>query len=152
MSVTRGGILHAVRLCSIISPIFLAEGACTSVGSPDWVVQRAVIQDPPAQPLSLTVPAAIRAGAATAVTLRTIGGRYCTRLGPTQVAAAGMLVTLEPYDSVYVGELDCPTLPWEFVHTVDITFPAAGRATLRVVGRQRGVPDVVTVDTVLDVQ
>jgi hypothetical protein len=152
MSVTRASILRAVRLCSMISPIFLGESACTSVGSPDWVAQRAVIQDPPAEPLSLTLPAAIRAGATTAITLRTIGGRYCTRLGPTQVTAAGMLVTLEPYDSVYVGELDCPTLPWDFAHTVDITFPVAGRATLRVAGRQRGLPDVVTVDTVLDVQ
>jgi hypothetical protein len=98
------------------------------------------------------LPATIRAGVATSVTLRTIGYRYCTRLGPTDVTAAGMVVTLEPYDSAYVGELDCPGLPGHFLHTVGITFPAAGLATLRVIGLQAGSADVVTVDTVLDVQ
>jgi hypothetical protein len=116
------------------------------------VAQRAVIEDPPAEPLSLDLPATITAGVPTAVTVRTIGLRYCTRLGPTDVTAAGMVVTLEPYDSAYVGRLDCPGLPGRFVHTVDITFPAAGVGTLRVMGLREGSPDVVAVDTVLHVQ
>jgi hypothetical protein len=63
-----------------------------------------------------------------------------------------MVVTLEPYDSVYVGDVDCPGLPGGFLHTVHVTFPAPGMGTLRVIGRGGTSLDLVAIDTVLNVQ
>lgn len=153
MSPIRTFSLRPVRSAFVWSLILTLDLACSSVGAVDWEVQRAVIQYASGEPLSLALPGTVSAGAPTTITLRTQGTRYCTRPGRTDLSAAGMVVTLEPYDSVYVGDFaDCPTVPCDCAHTVNITFPSAGAATLRVIGRRGISPGVVTVDTVLNVQ
>jgi len=137
---------------SIVLAILALGTACSLLNQGDWGVARAVIQGSAEDPVSLELPATITAGVATPVSLRTDGTRYCTRPSHTVVSTAGMVVTLEPYDSIYVGDLACPSVPCVCAHTVNITFPAAGVGTLRVMGRRGISLAVVVVDTVLNVQ
>jgi hypothetical protein len=133
-------------------PLLAVEAACTAVAGVDWTVERAVIQYSEADALALQLPATITSGVPVAITLRTEGTRYCTKPERTEVTAADGIVTLEPYDSVYVGNLACPSVPCDCAHVVSVTFPAPGTVTLRVIGRRGIAPDAVAVDTVLDVQ
>jgi hypothetical protein len=152
MAVGRTEFPRLLRSAYLICLVLGVSAACTSLGGVDWTVERAAIQHQAGDHLSLQVPATITAGVAATITLRTEGTRYCTRPSRTDVSAAGMLVTLEPYDSAYVGSLPCPSVPCDCAHTVNITFPSSGVATLRIIGRRGISADVVAVDTVLDVQ
>lgn len=142
----------AIRSRSIVWPILALGTACALLGDEAWHVERAVIQHSAEDRISLELPATITAGVATPVTLRTEGTRFCTHPSHTAMSSAGMVVTLEPYDSIYVGDLSCPSVPCDCAHTVNIIFPGAGVGTLRVLGRRGLSVAVVVVDTVLNVQ
>jgi hypothetical protein len=152
VSSTKVALLRFVRWRSVVWPLLAVETACTPVTGVDWRVERGVIQYSQADPLSLQLPATVTSGVPAAITLRTKGSRYCTKTDRTEVTTATKIVTLEPYDSVYVGNLSCPDIPCDCAHVVSVTFPAAGAVTLRVVGRRGVSPDAVAVDTVLVVQ
>jgi hypothetical protein len=152
MAASRHRIMNAaLRGCSWW-PIVLVAAGCGILGGDDWYLDRAAILYGVDDTLALQSPATFTAGVAASVTFRTEGWRDCTRPGPTDVSVSDMLVTLAPYDSGLLGNHICPDVPCDCRHTVSITFPSAGRGTLRVIGRRVTPPAIVTVDREVDVR
>ena len=123
--------------------------ACGLFGPDDWEVRRGVIVERPQDPVDLQIPATVTAGEPTTITLRT-HGNGCVFPARTVSGRAGAVLTLEPYDSLLVrGDVLCVDVPCLCLHAVDVTFPAPGRVTIRVVGLLRGHDGTVTRDSVI---
>lgn len=123
-------IVHPIRL---IAWAAVAVAACDWLAEPHWTLERAVIELTPPDSFELWVPEVVRAGLPTDVSVTTYGGG-CTEAGPTEANLQGMLFSLEPYDSLNYVDGNCTDILRWFRHTVTVTFPERGSATIRVIG------------------
>jgi hypothetical protein len=110
-----------------------SSGACHN-DQLQWEIRRGVVYLAAYDSIPVSFPPVIHADVPATITVWTQGRGHCDR-GParTDFAQTGMVLTVEPYDSVLIGTLECIHGD-AFAHSVRVTFPEAGTATLRVVG------------------
>ena len=113
-------------------PALLILSACDVSGGPDWHLRRGVITNFD-DSLSLQVPDTIRSGQPATLRVWTHGDR-CVLPAYTDQHLTATVLTVEPYDSVLVGDVNCPSAPCLCSHDVTVLFAQPGDVTLRVVG------------------
>ena len=133
------------------SVMVIVAVACGLLGGGDAPFIRAEVLGRAPETLLLEFSGTVHAGVTATVVLRTIGSRDCTRPGPVYVSGSGMVVTLEPYDTTYVGHGECSDVAMLFPRAVNVTFPDSGQGTIRIIGRRESPPAVVTVDREVEV-
>jgi hypothetical protein len=137
---------------ALLAAIAVAGGTCTEPTGPDRrVVDGVVYERRPSvlvfaggEAVRVTSPDTVTAGVPFPVTIVTYGGG-CILLGETAVAVSGLFAELRPFEWFVTpsANVACTDDIRRLEHTATVTFPTAGRATLRVLGRQ--LPDEGTV-------
>jgi hypothetical protein len=89
-------------------------------------------------PVQIAAPDTVAVGAPAVVVVTTYGGG-CISQGETEITAAGLVAEVRPYD-YFVTRLPsngaCPDVLYVYEHVATLRFWRAGRATVRVVGRE----------------
>jgi hypothetical protein len=82
---------------------------------------------------TLTAPDTVTHGALFAVQIQTIGGGCTQEASGTDVTVTGQTVEIRPTDRTVVRN-DCPSNLIYISHTANVQVPAAGVATIKVIG------------------
>ena len=98
-------------------------------------------------PVEITAPDAVTAGAPFAVTVTTYGNG-CVALGETRVTVSGLTVVVEPFDWVAQQPpgAACPEQLILFSHLATVEIVERGTATLRVRGRREPGGELLEVE------
>ena len=140
---------HMTRPVMMLIAGMGALPACGLFDPSDWEVRRGVLVALADDTLQLRLPATVTAGESATITIQTRGDS-CVVPAHTASSLVGMVLTVEPYDSVRVGgDVICQSVPCGCIHAVDVAFPESGNATLRVVGLGGSSGAVVTMERAL---
>lgn len=113
----------------------LVASLCLGCSEPDWVTTAGTLNASADRTVALTRPAHVLAAAPFDVTVQTFGSSNCTRTERLDLAVAGNLARLAPYDRVPASDQTaCFRDLAPFAHSGTVQFGTAGPATLRVVG------------------
>ena len=121
------------NILGLVSLSVLLLPGCEILAVSDWEVRRAVIPllDEGSGYVTISSPAV--AGEVATITVTT-SGNSCFSPAYTHFQLDDMVLTIEPYDSVRVGDILCLSVPCGCRHVVEVAFPRTGEATLRVIG------------------
>lgn len=125
--------MRRVIHCSAWPLAILFLVGCGAVVGPDERRRVGVI-DFYDQPSVIVVPDTVRAGEDFQVSVRTYGGG-CVSRDTTEVAVAGRLAQVVPYD-LHSGQSACLDVLRSFDHQTAVRFDEPGDAEVRVVGRR----------------
>lgn len=128
---TRIPIPTTVRRAALMLGL-LPITACSGLLGPEDETRLGVISFYD-DPLVITVPDTVSAGAPFELSVRTYGGG-CIRPNGTLVQVEGRAVTVAPYD-VHSGHDYCPDVLRIFDHDATVTLHEAGLAEIRIRGR-----------------
>lgn len=128
-------------------PLMLLLGGCPPTGPHSPALRMGVIEFYQ-QPVEVEAPDEAVAGVPIRVTVKTFGGG-CVRKSHTEAGVSELVGTVVPWDldqTLADPDVVCTEELRIFEHTAELTFPAAGEATVRVHGLRQPGMETVTVE------
>ncbi len=135
-------------------PLLLLLGGCPPTGSTPQAALRMGVIDFHQQPAEVEVPDEGVVGVPIRVSVKTFGGG-CVRKSHTQATVTELTGTVVPWDldrTLVDPDAVCTEELRIFEHTAELTFLAAGEATVRVHGLRQPGMDTVTVERPVQVR
>lgn len=125
------------RLRDLVVVGMVALGGC--ITGPD--AERVVGTVDPSRPSFFVTPQTVTAGQAFEVQVTTILGG-CDRPGDTEVAVTTATATVTPFDIRNASGPNCASVQAFFDHSAEVTFTAAGAATVVLRARDESGQDI----------
>jgi hypothetical protein len=113
--------------------------------------RRLAVIGPFADTVVVEVPAAATRGVGFDVAV-TSYGNGCFEQADTEVEVSGLTATVDPYQLVAVGDVNCLDQGRTFRHVAQVRFDQAGTAIVRFRGLSQSTGDTVTVERTVVVQ